>query len=280
MVLPFLLFSQPKPGNRRIDWGIGVQLNSGLGLFTYGKLQKDLDLPKALNQDSIKFFMKGLTTTYAATGELFFFERMLIYGMYQMDFSDASETARGQAKVNTTLYGGGIGFAVLNNGDFYVAPRVGFLTGTSKLRLSNYHTEPIQFGDVSIRSNDRAYFHAPVSVLDLGLTVRHLIPSVEGVIVGGALGTMLPIRTSNWQTEGSSQAVQNVQQYKLNAYYLRISVGFGYYNTKGISTESKLQRKASISVETPSEPNSETDNPSTPEKEKKKRKKGEEIYFE
>lgn len=274
--LPLCLFSQPDQVKRRIDWGIGVQVNSGLGLFQYGNLQKDLDIPEALNQDSIKFFMNSLTTTYAFTGEFFFFERMLLYGMYQMDFSDASETARGQAKVNSTLYGGGIGFAVLNNGHFYLAPRVGFLTGNSRLRLFNYATEPIRFGDTYVNNNDKIYYTAPVSVVDVGVVVRHPIASIKGVVVGGALGAMIPVGTSEWELESSGQKVQNVEKYKLNAYYLRVSVGFGYYNTKAVSIEPPIRKEEHIEIGNSTD--SSLDKKEL--KKKKKRKGGEEIYFE
>ncbi len=248
----------------RTTFGIGIFGNSGFATMGYGDIQKDLDKPNALNQDSIKFYTVGLNSTHSVNLEILFAKRIMLRGGIGFLRSDASETARGQAKFKTNLVGGNLGFAIINKKRWLGYPFLGFYSAKHSLNIKNYAGEPIYFGDQEIDRNDLQTFTTNLNLLEFGIGTKYVIPKANNVIVGMELGGYYSLSGGNWENNAGQQVAQ-VAGPSLRGGYLKVSFGLGYY--KYGETTPKDKTKPEVEKE-----DKKKDKNDKPEKEKKTKK--------
>ncbi len=263
--------TEETPAIPRTTFGIALFGNSGFATMGYGGIKNDLDKPNALNQDSIKFYTVGLNSTHSVNLEIFFAKRILLRGGIGFLRSDASETARGQAKFKTNLVGGSLGFAAINKKRWLAYPYLGFHVADQSLVVKNYADEPIFFGDTEIDRNDSKTFTTTLNLLEFGIGTHYVIPKANNFVVGMELGGYYSLSGNDWKND-AGQVVANVSAPELKGGYLKVSFGIGYY--KYGMTVPKDKSKPEIEKEDKKQDkNDKSAKEKKPKKDKKKKKK-------
>ncbi len=277
---------EAKPEPPRVRFGVGIFGNSGFALMNYGDLQKDFDKANSLNQDSIKFFMRGLNSTHSVNLELMIGKRIMLRGGMAFLRSDASETARGQVKVRSNLIGGSLGFAVINKNRWLGYPFLGFYSNSQKMLVKNYAAEQIYFGDALIDRNETATFKTQLNMLEVGIGTKYVIPKANNVIVGMELGGYFSLGDGEWKTSDGNPVGQ-VSKASMKGGYLRVSMGLGYYkygeatpkasDNEDIEVEKaeKKPKKETKEKEKKAEKKNKAEKPKKDKKKKDKKKKEE-----
>ncbi len=226
--------------------GVGIQGHSGIALTNFGNLRNDLNKPDLLQQDSIDFYTSPWTSNFGISLEVLLFRWVALRGGFQWWFSDASETAKGQMKMNTQQLGGSIAILIWNKTPWLLYPYVGYWSGTSQMRITNYHTEILYFGDVPIDRNNTEIFTTSDNRLEIGIGGRFIKKEKFSYTIGAELGAFFNNSAGKWKYKGNE--VPQVSAPKFSGGYLRVSFGFGYYKKKTTEATEPVSKEEKVKI--------------------------------
>ncbi|MCS7073219.1 MAG: hypothetical protein NZ108_02005 [Bacteroidia bacterium] len=266
-----------QPENPKLKHGIFGNFTSGASLGFFGKLEDDLKKEKVFKDD---FFLRSLGSQYG--GNIYgLIAGKVIIGAGGLGFSyDVGENGNGQSALKSHLITGNVGYAFLNKthhikktmdseGKYIELVErnqthqklftfhsltfayLGYGTGKSTLKLSNYSDQELQHGDQIIKRSNYQEFTNDLSLLEFGIGTRLYKNPKGGIMFGMELGGYLNLGNGVWKNSEGKE-VSNVSAAKLSGAYLRFTIGGGIFSLKDdagakISTSTDSSTNTTIS---------------------------------
>lgn len=225
--------------------GVWGQVHAGLTYGFLSSLNTDLNTENALRTPALEpateqeFIAKGLGNDFGAQLGGLIRNKWIIQGGATYREYTATQTFRGEAWLRTLQYGGNIGYAVRNRDQLLMYPYLGYYTGTSRLQIDNFHSEPIRFGDREIARASRADLEATSGTIDIGFGVQYLLGrNVDrGFTLGAQAGGYVALGGGAWN------GVNGAQEAAFSGAYLRVNIGYGRFSVQREGAASGRVRK-------------------------------------
>jgi hypothetical protein len=233
----------PKVTEGKLTYSFGLFGNLTTGVtqsFALDALGKDLQ--PAFGSE---FEFNGFGTQYGGQVYVLFLKRLML-GFQGNGYSyHVAESDTGSARLRSGLIGGNLGFLLFNK-DINVKfskfderqyrlllfPYVGYSAGTSTLRVQNFTTTSLSFGDDFENPNleriSEQKFKSNLGLLEVGIGTRVMGNDKGGIMLGLELGGYFALGDNAWENDATGKVVTGVKNHTLNGMYARFTIGGGF----------------------------------------------------
>lgn len=257
--------AKPKPKGS-YKFGVFGNIQSGATVASFGGLKKDLEKKDALLNGFNAPIGGGAYFGGAITGMIF---KRVILGLSAQGFfyhtAENTDTtgAGGQCRINSNLFTGYVGYAIINRNRWLLYPYLGFGGGNIDMFLKNYGQNRIYFGDnsrpgdpASVRDSINGInrlgtrtFKANHFDMEIGVSTRFMLKDRGHVMLGVDLGGYFRVAGDGWKNDQGT-TISNVSPVNVSGGYLRFTLGGGIFwwapgatPTKGNSSSLLLPKR-------------------------------------
>jgi hypothetical protein len=233
---------KPAKPKRTGSYKLGVWANvlSGATIAGFGDLKKDLAGGQGATGKPFSADFRpplGGSAYFGGGLHVLFAKRVILGFQAQGFYYHTAEDSIGQARINSSLFSGMIGYAAINRPRWLLYPYVGIGGGSYQMFLKNYSASTIYFGDNGAADRDfinninrtsRRTFTASHFDMEVGVSTRHFLMERGHVMLGVDMGAYFRVAGSNWGASNGTE-VANVSAPNISGGYLRFSIGGGIF---------------------------------------------------